>query len=166
MEQDSKKNTALIGIIAIVIIAAAVVGTIALKPKSDSSTISSPSSSNTTSSDSSSNDTANSTTTDSATTSYKDGTYKATGDYTSPGGNEEIDVTITISGGKVTDTSVTPLAATRESMEYQDDFVSGYKQLVVGKDLSTLSLSKVSGSSLTSRGFNEALDQIRNQAKG
>ena len=50
-------------------------------------------------------------------------------------------------------------------MEYQDDFVGGYKSQVVGKSIAEIQLGKVSGSSLTSRGFNEALDQIRNQAK-
>lgn len=164
MQQDSNKNTALIGIIAIVIIAAAIVGTIALKPSNDqpaTSTTTGSSNTSTTTTDT----TTNATDTTSNSSGYANGTYTASGSYRSPGGNEEIDVTITITDGVVTESSVTPLAASRESMEYQDDFVSGYKSQVVGKSLADIQLGKVSGSSLTSRGFNEALDQIRNQAK-
>lgn len=164
----SNKNTAVLGLIAVVVIGALVGGTILLKPKdsssssTDSSTGQTDNSSANTTSDASSGS-SNSSTNSSAT--YKDGTYTAEGSYSSPGGNEEISVTITITAGKVTDSSVTPRAASSESNEYQQDFVSGYKVLVTGKDLATLNLSRVSGSSLTSRGFNEALDAIRNQAQ-
>lgn len=162
MQQNSNKNTALIGIIAIVIIAAAIVGTIALKPSDEPATRTSNSSNSTRSTADSSTEASD----DSSNSSgYKNGTYTASGSYRSPGGNEEIDVTITISDGVVTESSVTPLAASRESMEYQDDFVGGYKSQVVGKSIADIQLGKISGSSLTSRGFNEALDQIRNQAK-
>lgn len=161
MQQN--KNTALIGIIAIVILAAAVIGTIAFKPSDNqtASTRTSGSNSSSTPVTNTSNDTSES----SNSSGYKDGTYSASGGYRSPGGNEEIDVTITIADGIVTQSDVTPLAASRESMEYQDDFVGGYKSQVVGKSIAEIQLGKVSGSSLTSRGFNEALDQIRNQAK-
>ncbi len=164
MQPQPKKNTALIGLIAIVVLAALVVGTIALQPKKDSSQNSDTNTStNTPSSDTEASSPSSANGQESGV--YKDGTYKATGSYVSPGGNEEIDVTITIADGKITDSSVAPQAATRESLEYQDEFVNGYKEQVTGKDLATLMLGKVSGSSLTSRGFNEALDQIRSQAK-
>ena len=162
MQQNPNKNTALIGIIAIVIIAAAVIGTIVLKPADNQSTTSTTGSSSNTATTNPTSDTADTTANSSG---YANGTYTASGSYRSPGGNEEIDVTITIADGVVTESSVTPLAASRESMEYQDDFVSGYKSQVVGKSIADIQLGKVSGSSLTSRGFNEALDQIRNQAK-
>jgi uncharacterized protein YpmS len=52
-----------------------------------------------------------------------------------------------------------------EAREYQSMFISGYKQQVVGKRISDISLSRVSGSSLTSQGFNSAIQKIESQAK-
>ena len=97
--------------------------------------------------------------------SYKDGTYKATGDYVSPGGSQEITVSVTVENGIITDTSAQNGANDTESKEHQGDFIAGYKSKVVGKKLSEVSLSRVSGSSLTSQGFNDAIQQIRQDAK-
>ena len=143
---------------AVVVIGLIVGGIILLQPK-DSATTKDGTTSNTSQNESTGDSTAD------ASANYKDGTYSADGTYTSPGGNEEIAVTITITDGKVTNSSVTPKAASRESRDHQDDFVDGYKVLVTDKELATLNLGRVSGSSLTSRGFNQALDDIRNQAK-
>jgi len=107
---------------------------------------------------------AASTSTASAAT-YKDGTYTATGSYDSPGGNESITVTVTLANDTVTATSATSGANDPEAHEYQDQFISNYKQLVVGKKISDISLSRVSGSSLTSQGFNSAIQKIESQAK-
>lgn len=96
---------------------------------------------------------------------YKDGTYSATGSYVSPGGNERIAVTLTLENDIVSDVSATPQAASPTSRDYQSLFVKGYQTQVVGKDIDTLNLSRVSGSSLTSKGFNDALAQIRRQAR-
>lgn len=110
--------------------------------------------------------TANTTTpTASITTTYKDGTYTATGSYDSPGGTEKITVHITLANGSITDTSAQSGANDPTAQEFQDDFISGYKALIVGKDITSVHLSHVSGSSLTSQGFNRALDQIKSQAK-
>ena len=101
----------------------------------------------------------------SSTSAYKDGTYTATGSYMSPGGPDKLGVSLTIKNGIVTDATVTPEPGDRESQYYQGIFVASYKPLVVGKDISTIKLSKVSGSSLTSGGFDDALAQIKAQAK-
>jgi len=53
----------------------------------------------------------------------------------------------------------------RESQHYQSRFLSGYKQYVVGKNISSVNLTNVSGSSLTPIGFDNALTQIKAQAK-
>jgi len=103
--------------------------------------------------------------TDAATSSYKDGTYSATGSYSSPGGRESIKLTVTIKDGIITSTSLDEKASNGEAKEYQDDFDSGYKTLVVGKNIDEVSLSRVAGSSLTSNGFNDALDEIKSDAK-
>jgi hypothetical protein len=44
-------------------------------------------------------------------------------------------------------------------------FVSGYKQYVVGKNIASIHLDRVSGSSLTGAGFNAALARIEIEAK-
>lgn len=108
----------------------------------------------------------NSATVDSTdTSSYKDGTYSATGSYLSPGGRESIDLTVVIKDGVITDTTLATHASSRDSSQYQELFADHYKSLVVGKSINGLSLSRVAGSSLTSNGFNDALDEIRTEAR-
>lgn len=96
---------------------------------------------------------------------YKDGTYSATGAYMSPGGEDQLGVTVTLKNGLVTDVSLKLEAADNTSMRYQQRFASGYRASVVGKDISTLKVGRVSGSSLTPIGFNDAISQIKAQAK-
>jgi uncharacterized protein with FMN-binding domain len=97
-------------------------------------------------------------------TAYKDGTYTASGTYQSPGGQDQVDVSLTIKNDIVTDANVTA-SGDNTSKFYQGMFLANYKPLVVGKDISTLKLSKVSGSSLTSAGFNAAVQKIEVEAK-
>ncbi len=99
-----------------------------------------------------------------ASTSYADGTYTASASYQAPSGTESITVDLTLSGGTVTAVDVSQEATDHEAREFQSRFASGISDAVVGKDLSTLSVSRVSGSSLTSQGFNAALDSIRSQS--
>ena len=96
---------------------------------------------------------------------YKDGTYTATGSYMSPGGNEQITVTITLANDIITSSSVTAGAYDHTSLRYQDMFISGYKQYVTGQNIANVNLTYVSGSSLTPAGFNSALAQIKAAAK-
>jgi hypothetical protein len=96
---------------------------------------------------------------------YKDGTYTATGSYMSPGGLDHVGVTLTLKNDVVTGATVTNGAGDNTSKRYETMFISGYKQYVVGKNISAVAVTKVSGSSLTSKGFNNALAQIETQAK-
>lgn len=96
---------------------------------------------------------------------YKDGTYKAEGSYQSPGGAESVGVSITLQGDVVTAVTVTPEAKSGNSKQYQTAFASGISGEVVGKKIDDLKVSKVSGSSLTSGGFNQALETIKGEAK-
>lgn len=102
---------------------------------------------------------------ESAASTYKDGTYNASGSYKSPGGTERVDVQLTLAGDSISEITVTPQAATPTSKQFQGEFVNNYKSMVVGKNIDEVELSKVAGSSLTSGGFNEALTQIKDQAK-
>ncbi|HEX8350091.1 MAG TPA: hypothetical protein VF598_09010 [Hymenobacter sp.] len=100
-----------------------------------------------------------------ATSTYKDGTYTADANYQSPGGAEDITVKLTLAGGTVTASEVTTSPSEREAEEYQSMFKQNYKEQVVGKSIDSINLSRVSGSSLTSGGFNDAVDKIKQQAK-
>ena len=100
-----------------------------------------------------------------STSTYKDGTYSATGTYHTPESTEHVAVTLTLANDIVTDANVTINAAIPESRQYQARFLSNYKAQVIGKSIESLHLSEVSGSSLTSGGFNDAVTQIEAQAK-
>lgn len=103
--------------------------------------------------------------TSTANSSYKDGTYSATGSYDSPGGTESITISATLTNGNITNTSAQSGANDSDARQFQSDFIASYKPLVVGKSINSVKLSRVSGSSLTSQGFNEAINKIKNQAK-
>ena len=95
---------------------------------------------------------------------YKDGTYTADGSYQTPETVETISVTLTIADGVVEDVEVTGDPQARETEQYQGQFIDGISDEVVGKSLDELNVSRVAGSSLTSGGFNEAVDSIKEQA--
>lgn len=97
---------------------------------------------------------------------YLDGTYTQTGDYISPGGAESIEVTLTIENDIVTSASIKKNATRPTSIKKQTAFEEGFSVLVVGKNLDEVLLDKVSGSSLTPKGFNDAVDKIKVQAQG
>lgn len=99
------------------------------------------------------------------TTKYKDGTYESLGNYTSPGGAEQIDVTLMLKDDVVTEATVVSKASRPNSVKFQGKFISGFKLLVIGKNIDDVHLDKVSGSSLTPGGFNDALEKIKSQAK-
>ena len=98
------------------------------------------------------------------TSAYADGTYSATGSYNSPAGIEKVGVSVTIKNGIVQSSTVTNEANDGTSRRYQNMFISGYKTYVTGKNVASISVGKVSGSSLTGAGFNQALAKIKSQA--
>lgn len=105
-------------------------------------------------------------TTVSSSTTYKEGTYNATGSYQSPGGKEAIKISITInSDGTITKTDAESQAVSGDGEQFQKQFISGYKSKVVSKKINGIELNQVSGSSLTPEGFNDALQQIEQQAR-
>jgi uncharacterized protein with FMN-binding domain len=154
-EYPNKNKKALASIVVLVVVVLVVVGVKAFAPKKTPTqqvTASSPNTSTTTSTTTAQN--------------YKDGTYTATGNYESPGGAEAIKVSLTLQGNAVSSSSVQPVTtSTDDAEEFQTDFINGYQKLVVGKNINDIHVSRVSGSSLTSEGFNNALEQIKNQAK-
>lgn len=99
-----------------------------------------------------------------STADYADGEYTAIGAYVAPSGEESIEVTLTIADGVVADVAVTADADDPQARSFQEQFADGIADAVVGKPLAELSVDRVAGSSLTSRGFDAALDDIRAQA--
>jgi len=97
---------------------------------------------------------------------FIDGEYKAVGTYTSPGGQETIDVTLTLKNSVVTAVDVTPNATLPISAGFQRKFADGVAEVVVGKAITDIKLDAVSGSSLTPKGFADALEEIKISAQG
>lgn len=99
------------------------------------------------------------------TSAYKDGTYTASSDYFVPHGNENIQVSLTLSGGVVTNASIQNSESNDVSASFQQDFAATYKSFVVGKKISGLKLNIISGASDTTQGFNDAVSQIASKAR-
>lgn len=102
--------------------------------------------------------------TSSGTSTYTDGSYTAEGSYATPESVETISVTVTLANDVITAVEVTGNPTKRESEQYQSQFIGGIQDAVVGQDIDEISVSRVAGSSLTSGGFNEAIDAIKAEA--
>ncbi len=100
---------------------------------------------------------------------FKDGTYTAVGNYISPAGPESIKVSLTLKNDIITSAIVAPGEQNQNqnpnTVQYQGMFIANFKPLVIGKKITDVKLSKVSGSSLTSGGFNAAVAKIETQAQ-
>lgn len=97
--------------------------------------------------------------------SYKDGVYDVVGNYVSPGGPREVGITLTLADGKITDATAKVMAEDATSVRFQNEFADNFKPMVVGKSIDEVELTKVSGSSLTPKGFNDAVLKIQAEAK-
>lgn len=166
MEQEESTKRSLVTSLAVLLVIVVIVGGVVALTRGGSSSDNSQAGTNTTET------TPTQETTDSQQPSsnqadgeYQDGSYTATGTYNSPGGRESITVNVTLDDGKVTNTSATGNPSDSTAHDFQNEFIKAYKSLVVGKDIDSIRLSQVSGSSLTSQGFNAALSQIKSQAQ-
>jgi uncharacterized protein with FMN-binding domain len=112
----------------------------------------------------STNETTPTTTTNSDST-YKDGTYTDSETYRTEGGQEGLTVTLTVANNTVSSVSIQQDPSNHESEEYQSIFETSYQSKIVGKALSNLQLSRISGASDTTNSFNDALDAIRAKAQ-
>jgi uncharacterized protein with FMN-binding domain len=95
---------------------------------------------------------------------YKDGTYSADGNYRSPNGTETVGVQLTLANGTVSAVEITEHPSNPNTRKFQGQFAGGIADQVVGKSLDEIKVSKVAGSSLTSGGFNQAVEAIKAQA--
>ncbi|MEO5318422.1 FMN-binding protein [Arthrobacter sp. CC3] len=104
-------------------------------------------------------------TSSSAASGYKDGTYSADGNYVSPNGTETVGVELTLSGGTVSGVNITQHPSNPNTRKFQGEFAGGIAAQIVGKNLDELNVSKIAGSSLTSGGFNQAVEKIKSEAQ-
>ena len=95
---------------------------------------------------------------------YADGTYSADGSYQTPESVETISVTVTLQDDVITAVEVVGDPQKRESEQYQGEFIGGIAEVVEGHDIDEIQVSRVAGSSLTSGGFNDAIEQIKAEA--
>lgn len=103
-------------------------------------------------------------TSNSSQSNLRDGTYAAEGSYNTPGGIESIGLTVTLNKGIIKNIDLEQQASGGDTAIYQARFASGYKPLVIGKKIEEVKLNRVAGSSLTSDGFNKALESIKRDA--
>jgi uncharacterized protein with FMN-binding domain len=98
---------------------------------------------------------------------YSNGDYDATADYQSPNGTETIDVELTLENDVITDITVTGKSVdpSPEVLRFQGEFEAGIADVVTGQNIDELNVHRVGGSSLTSSGFNEAIERIKIKAK-
>ncbi|REJ04300.1 FMN-binding protein [Microbacterium bovistercoris] len=96
---------------------------------------------------------------------YTDGTYTAEGSYQTPETVEQVSVTLTLTDGVVSDVEVTGDPQASETEQYQGQFIGGIAAEVEGKNIDELEVDRVAGSSLTSGGFNQAVEKIKEQAQ-
>ena len=101
---------------------------------------------------------------DSGAGSYADGTYTADGSYATPESVETVTVTVTLEDDVITSLEVTGDPQKRESEQYQGQFIGGIAEVVEGRDIDEIQVSRVAGSSLTSGGFNDAIEKIKAEA--
>lgn len=156
MEQKDKNNNLAIGLLVIAVISALGIGGFVYWNNTRDQSIQS------TDQNGSS---LTATTTDKRQSSYKDGTYEVVGEYISPGGNESINVNLVLKDGVVTDATVVSNATRPNSVKFQGQFIGGFKDQVIGKNIDEINITKVSGSSLTPKGFMDALNKVKVQAQ-
>lgn len=93
---------------------------------------------------------------------YADGEYTVDGEYGVRGSS--IGVRLTLQDGQITAADVTPHATDETSRGLQQRFAAAVPQLVVGRDIDDVRLDRVAGNSNTPNGFNDALEEIKDEA--
>lgn len=99
---------------------------------------------------------------------YADGRYSASEAYGPIDDlveEDSIDVTLTLSEGRITDVDVVGHALTDTSKEHVQRFVDKIDQEVVGRSVEDAHVEALAGASKTSKAFNDAVDAIAEQAR-
>jgi hypothetical protein len=95
---------------------------------------------------------------------FRNGAYTVPTSYFTPARTRhDMDVTLTLNNGVVTDAAITYDGGAPQTGHHRR-FDSAYRDAVIGVPLDEVSLARVGGASLTSEAFNEAVDTIEQQA--
>lgn len=97
---------------------------------------------------------------------FRDGEYVARGSFGTPDGPKSISIKVSLRQNLVRNATVLSGNEASSAKPYTTLFRNGFKPYVVGKDIAGLKLAKISGASLTTKGFNRAIQDIRAQAQG
>lgn len=98
-------------------------------------------------------------------TRYRDGSYVAQGRYLTPGGAEAIGVQLKVAGGRIVTSEIQVEATSPTARQFQRQFATRLATRVLSQPLAAVSVTRVAGASLTSLGFDNALAQIRGEAR-
>lgn len=95
---------------------------------------------------------------------YPNGTYTTIGTYEPHGFPTDIEVVVRLENDTVASSEVTLKSNNPTSVRVTNKFIDNYKPLVIGKPIQGLEVGAVSGSSLTPKGYNQALRKIETYA--
>lgn len=92
--------------------------------------------------------------------------YSTSVTYSSPGGQEDNTFRITLENGVISKVEVDILTKIAASVRYQELFAEELPKVIVGKRLSEVGpIDRISGASLTTDIFNEAIEKLKTQVK-
>ncbi len=96
---------------------------------------------------------------------FKDGSYTVRASYYTPRRVEHLmDITVRVENDRVVDASILYDGKKAETPSHLN-FDKAFKSEVIGKPLDAISLSRVGGASLTSTAFNEAMVEVKTEAR-
>lgn len=91
-------------------------------------------------------------------------TYTTTVEYDVPEGAESNSFSLVIKDGIISSIEVVITTTNKASLKYQQDFAKNIASIVVGQKISELkSIDRVSGASVTTTAFNDALLKLQQQ---
>ena len=93
-----------------------------------------------------------------------DNTYTTTVEYDVPEGTESNSFSLVIKDGIISSIEVGITTTNKASLKYQQDFAKNIASIVVGQKISELkTIDRVSGASVTTTAFNDALLKLQQQ---
>jgi major membrane immunogen (membrane-anchored lipoprotein) len=95
----------------------------------------------------------------------RDGSYQVTQKYRTPEGTSAAVFAITISNGLISQATTTYQSGDRESQKYVSLYNAGFGTATIGKSLKDIDEVYISGASLTSAAFDQALVSLKQQAQ-
>lgn len=97
---------------------------------------------------------------------YKNGSYSTSVSYRVPSGVYEMGVDLSIQDDIITGVFIKKPAQREENSEvYQSSFEQNINSEAIGKKIQDINLTRIGTSSITTKGFMEAVKKIQDQAK-